>query len=141
MNNEIRPIALTIINKDDCILVAKGYDIFREKYFFRPIGGGIDFNEYSKEAAVREIKEEINLDILIDDFITIIENIYNYNGILTHEIVFIYKGKFKENEEYLKNEFDGVTSNNLQFKAYWIKIEDFKKGIKELHPFGLIHFL
>ena len=141
LNNKIRPISLTIIKKDNCILVAKGFDTDRKKYFFRPIGGGIEFNEYSKESAIREIKEEINLDILVDNIITIIENIYNYNGNLTHESVFIYEGKFVENENYFKKEFNGMTGNNVPFKAYWIRIEDFKQGLKELHPFGLIDFL
>lgn len=53
-------------------------------------GGGVDFGETTEQAAVREFKEETNIDVNIDRLIGYKE-IINVPG-RYHSIVFFYKG-------------------------------------------------
>ena len=62
-SNSIRPIVLGLTKKDNKILVGQGYDKVKNKTFYRALGGGIEFTETSKDAIIREFKEEINADI------------------------------------------------------------------------------
>ena len=57
--NRIRPIALVVFKRDDgAILVAPGYDRVKDKAFYRPLGGEIEFGELAIDAARREIHED-----------------------------------------------------------------------------------
>ncbi len=79
-----------IIIKDNKILLHKNDN--KDNYCLP--GGGVKFLESSEEAIIREIKEETNLDIKVDEFVTTIESLFEKDGIKFHEIYFIYKGSF-----------------------------------------------
>lgn len=66
---EIRPIVLGIAQKDNKILVSEGYDKIKKEIFYRCIGGGIEFLEKSKDALKREFKEELGIDIIVEDYL------------------------------------------------------------------------
>ena len=68
---EIRPIVLGIARKDNKILVSEGYDKIKNETFYRCLGGGIEFLETSKEALKREYKEELGINIDIEDYLRI----------------------------------------------------------------------
>lgn len=53
----IQPLVICIFQKDDSILVAEGYDPVKKDYFYRPIGGGIEYGEKSSDALIREVDE------------------------------------------------------------------------------------
>lgn len=87
--------------------------------------------EKSTDALKREFKEEINIDIVIKDFLGISENIFTYEGKNAHELVFYYDINILDKdykEEYV------VTDDNGQSKAVWIDINEFKNGNKILYP-------
>ena len=48
--NRIRPIAISIIKKDDHILVYEREDDITGERFFRLVGGCIEFHENAKDA-------------------------------------------------------------------------------------------
>ena len=68
---EIRPIVLGIARKDNKILVSKGYDKIKNETFYRCLGGGIEFLETSQEALKREYKEELGININIEEYLRI----------------------------------------------------------------------
>ena len=61
--NKIRPLAICIFRKNDRILVAEGYDPVKNEHFYRPLGGGIEFGEYSEQTIRRELMEEIGAEV------------------------------------------------------------------------------
>lgn len=135
---EIRPIVLGIAKRDNKILVSEGYDKVRDQKFYRCLGGGIEFLETSKEALKREYKEELGIDIVIEDFCGIAENIFTYKGKKAHELILFYNIKIKEND--IKDKYH-VIDDNSETDAFWIDIDEFKRGDKILHPEQIFKYL
>jgi 8-oxo-dGTP pyrophosphatase MutT (NUDIX family) len=54
------------------------------------VGGKIKLNETSKEAAKREVEEEIGMQIEHMTLRSVIENLYTNKGRKVHEICFVY---------------------------------------------------
>jgi ADP-ribose pyrophosphatase YjhB (NUDIX family) len=104
------------------------------------VGGKIEFREYSKEACIRETKEEINiiLDSTKLNLVLIKETPYftpNY-----HAIHFVYATKIDENTEIKINsesnsyswfDIDNLPDNMLDEKEFIINIlTRYKRGYK-----------
>ena len=135
---EIRPIVLGLAMKDNNLLVSEGFDKIKNQFFYRCLGGGIEFQERSYDALKREFLEEINTNITIKDFLGISENIFTYEGKDAHELVLFYSIDFS-NEDY-KDEYI-VNDDNGQSKATWIDISEFKNGNKILYPEEVLRYI
>lgn len=70
----IRVSAAIIINGDKILIAQRGYGDYKGYWEFP--GGKREAGETGEAAAIREIKEELNLDIKIDDFLITID--YDY---------------------------------------------------------------
>jgi len=141
MKKTIRPIAVSIFKRDDEILVGEGYDRVKDEVFYRPFGGAIEFGEHSKEAVIREIREELDAEITDLKYLGTVENIFIHNGEKGHEIVIIYKGKFSDSEMYEKNCFDVYDDGNFCWKALWKPLPDFLDKGHRLYPDGLMELI
>lgn len=86
MNRNFELLVRALIIRDNKILLCQteGRD-----YYFLP-GGHIEFGENMHDALVREIYEEMNVSASNINFIGGIENIFNQEGKMVHEISFIY---------------------------------------------------
>ena len=86
------------------------------------IGGRVEIGENSANTIKREIKEEIGKDIEITGYVATIENFFEMKGSKYHEIMFIHKIEFTD-EEDKKIEY---TIKNIEGKDYlqyeWIEI-------------------
>src|SRR6266508_835624 len=139
----IRPLAICVIRHHDRILVAEGYDSIKDEYFYRPLGGGIEFGEPSVETICRELIEEINAEVDRESlkFLGAVENIFHFNGTPGHEIVLIYDGTLKESGLYEQDEILGKEVNGENFRAVWKNLDEFGEGKSILYPTGLIEML
>ncbi|QOY35255.1 NUDIX hydrolase [Anaerobacillus isosaccharinicus] len=138
---QIRAIAICIFRKNDLILVSEGFDELKQEYYYRPIGGGIEYGETSSNALKREVLEEIGANITNEKFLGAFENIFTYNGDLGHEIVFVYDADFVDKSFYDKPSFLGWEDNGVPFKLYWKPISDFKNEKIVLVPEELLTLL
>lgn len=88
------------------------------------IGGRVEIGESSADTVKREIKEELGKDIEITGYISTIENFFETKGSKYHEIMFVHKIEFT-NEEDKKIEY---TMKNIEGKDYlkyeWIDLEN-----------------
>ena len=128
---EIRPIALGLAIKNNKLLVSEGFDKVKNETFYRCLGGGIEFLEKGKEALKREFLEEINVDIIVKDFLGISENIFTCQGKRAHELILFYSIEIPDKnyqEEYKVIDDHGETI------AKWIDIDEFKNKNKILYP-------
>ena len=116
--SQIRPIAICVFLYNNHILVAEGYDPLKDEYFYRPLGGGIEFGETSAETICRELMEELNVQVDRESlrYLGALENIFHFNGTAGHEIVLIYDGALKESGLYEQAVIPGKEANgeNIQ---------------------------
>ena len=91
------------------------------------VGGRIEIGENSVDTIKREIKEELGKDIEITGYISTIENFFEMKGSKYHEIMFVHKIEFI-NEEDKKIEH---TIKNIEGKEYlkyeWLDLGEIDK--------------
>lgn len=58
--------------------------------FHRLLGGHVEFGEHAAQAVVREIAEELHVDLDGVTFLGVLENVFRYAGEPGHEVVFVY---------------------------------------------------
>ena len=89
---------------------------------FYIVGGGIHEDESSAKVVVRELYEETGYRFEIERLIFIQERFFKVGNIRHHEVVFFYLMK----EADIKPQ-NGINTDQLNEKLYWIPIEKLKK--------------
>ncbi len=135
---EIRPIVLGMLKRNNKILVTEGYDNIKDETFYRSLGGGIEFLEYSKDALKREFKEEIKIDINVGEFLGISENIFTFNGKNAHELILFYDVSI--NDKDYKERYH-IIDDNCETDAIWIDIDKFKNKELKIYPEQVLEYL
>lgn len=104
-----------VVKKDNKVLAIKASTF--DGYCFP--GGHIELGELSKNALLREMKEELNVNVEIEHLICVNENVYkNDKGVLCHEIVYYY----------LVNSLDEISESDFI-------LEEMDKGKLKRHNF------
>lgn len=141
----IRPLVIALFQHDEQILVSEGYDEVKQQAFYRPLGGAIEFGEYSDQALRREINEELGLRITNLRYLFTLENVFIYNGQPGHEIVLVYDADFNDPAVYAQPSLAGIehgASDDPYFIAVWRSIAYFAEtGAPPLYPDGLLERL
>ena len=108
-------VVAAVIKKDNKILATeRGYGEFRGGFEFP--GGKPEVGETKEEALKREIKEELNADINIIDYLTTVRCDYpNY-----HLIMHTYICNLKNEVEFVKHNEDEFEHDNM----VWLDRED-----------------
>ena len=102
-------------------------------------GGRVKTLESSEDALIREINEEMKIDLTNYnlEFIGIDENFFELDNIKYHELYFIYKIEIDENNDDFK---EGMINYDSKVNYYkWINILDLK-GVNLL-PKSLINII
>ena len=121
----IRVIAICVFRSDERILVFEAFDSVEGTPFYRPLGGGVHVGETTRDAIVREIREEIDAEITNLQLLGTIENLFNLEGKPGHEIVFVYDGRFVDETIYERSELTVREDNGDVHKAVWRSIDSF----------------
>ena len=102
-------------------------------------GGRVKTLESSEDALIREINEEMKIDLTNYnlEFIGADENFFELDNIKYHELYFIYKIEIDENNEDFK---DGMINYDSKVNYYkWVDILDLKEV--NLLPKSLINII
>lgn len=102
--------AAAIIIHNNKILVHKNIN----EDYYALLGGRVQIGEDSETTIKREILEELGKEIEVTGYITTLENLFNLREKKFHEILFVYKAEFK-NEEDKKIEY---TIKNIEGEDY-----------------------
>jgi 8-oxo-dGTP pyrophosphatase MutT (NUDIX family) len=138
----IRPLAICIFRHHDHILVAEGYDPVKKELFYRPLGGEIEFGEYSTQTIQRELQEEIGVEVCDLKYLGTLENVFVFNGVPGHEIVQVYDGALLDARLYGQTVIAGHEVDiDDTFRAVWKHIDEFGEGKSILYPSGLLEML
>jgi ADP-ribose pyrophosphatase YjhB (NUDIX family) len=136
----IRPLALGIVWRGDALLVFEGYDRVKEEVFYRPLGGGIEFGEYSQQAIRREFREELGAELDGLRYMSTVENIFTCDGRRGHEIVLLYEATLADPSFYEREAFT-VHEERERFVARWMPLRRFATDGLLLYPDGLLELL
>jgi putative intracellular protease/amidase/ADP-ribose pyrophosphatase YjhB (NUDIX family) len=138
LGRKIRPLALAILkNSQNQFLFHKAFDNVKQKNFYRPLGGGIEFHETGATAIEREIEEELSQKVSVGELVATFENIFVYEGKKGHEIVLLFDAKFVDLENYKKSEFDIIESGKVINKAVWRRLDEILREGAKLYPDGI----
>jgi 8-oxo-dGTP pyrophosphatase MutT (NUDIX family) len=139
----IRPLAICVFRNHNRILVNQGYDQVKDEYFYRPLGGAIEFGEPSVDTVCRELREELNVEVDRESlkYLGALENIFTFNGSPGHEIVLVYDGALKESAWYEQDTILGTEANGENIRAVWKDLDEFIMGRSILYPTGLVEML
>ena len=137
----IRPIAICLFRDANRILVSDGWDAQKKNAYCRPLGGAIEFGESSADAVVREIREELGVEIRDLLLLGVLENIFTLDDKPGHEVVFVYDARFVDESLYqcatLPFHEDGWSSG----EARWLDLTQTDEVKARLVPEGLANFL
>ena len=139
---QIRPLAICIFSHNGKILVCEGYDPTKGETFYRPLGGAIEFGEYSIDTIQRELMEEIGAEVKELVYLGALENIFTFDGTPGHEIVQVYDGALVDPGLYGQDVISGHESGeNLPMKVVWKSLDEFGLNKSILYPDGLLKLL
>ncbi|HDR7794702.1 TPA: NUDIX domain-containing protein [Bacillus luti] len=104
------------------------------KTFYRFPGGSIEFGETAQEAVMRELMEEYNLEVFVQELAVVNEHIFEWNNEKGHHCTLIHWGTVQE-----------MVTNEIRHKEHediiltWKSLDELKK--KPTYPEGIISYL
>ena len=115
MKNENIKVVAGLIFQNNKLLICQ-----RPKFKDHPLkwefpGGKIKKDETSEDALIREIKEELSI------------NIFNYNELISYNFNYSDLGKTVFINFYLIKNFTGKILNNFHNQLKWIEIKDIRE--------------
>ena len=110
----IEVVAALIEKNEDILATQRGYGEFKGKWEFP--GGKIKENEDQEEALIREIKEELNADIDVIDFLNTVECDYPEFHLIMHTYICTLKNEI----EFVKHNEEELEHDNM----VWLEKED-----------------
>lgn len=141
MSRELaRPVAVALIRRGDDVLVFDVPDKVKGVVGWRLPGGTIEFGEPGSEAVVREIREELDVEVVDPIYLGTVENIFTYLGVNGHELVRVYTVRFADTALYDRERFECIEANGVRFTCIWKPVVDFRAGAS-LYPDGLLELI
>ena len=125
-----------MIEHQDQYLVEESFDSVKEQIFFMPFGGGVEFGESAREAVIREVKEELSIDIPKPDLLTVIENRFHFEGKPGHEIVFVFTVRLEESFD--RSIIVPEILNGRPLKLAWLTADDIATTESPVYPEGFV---
>ena len=132
--------SLCIVKQGSRLLVSRDFDSVKKDYYFRPLGGSIDFRERSDITVKREFMEELGVRLTNLKFLGVIENIFTMEGKDYHEIDFIYEGDIKEDGIYHMQDIEFLEGGKTAL-AMWVEQSEFIGGKLRLVPGEIFKYL
>lgn len=139
---KVRPVALAVVRRGEEVLLSEHHDPGEDYWFYRPLGGAIEFGEHSSEAVVREFEEELDVTLTDISLLETIENVFTFDGNQGHEIWRLYEGEIEEGWPYEQDRFTAHEPEfDEEFEVVWKHPEDFIDGEEVIYPENLPELL
>jgi ADP-ribose pyrophosphatase YjhB (NUDIX family) len=132
---QIRVLALGIIWRGDELLLMEGYDPSKRQTFYRPLGGGVEFGEYARDALIREFAEELGAELVNIHYLGTLENVFTFDGQPGHEIILLFEAAFADAALYERDDLVAIEGVERVLTA-WKRLADFTEDTP-VYPEGL----
>lgn len=107
--------------------------------FYRPIGGGVKFDEPSDVALIREFDEELGLKIKVDRPLGTLENRFTFGDRRAHELVILWAAAFTDPEPYGRQQLHGHDAGGaVEYTATWQTLEELHAASAPCYPDGIL---
>ncbi|MGI8416783.1 MAG: NUDIX hydrolase [Nakamurella sp.] len=137
MSDRVRPTAVAVLfNADRSHHAVARFSPTTENPdgFHRLIGGGIEFGETSDQAIVREMLEELGVQLIDPVLVGVIEDIFSVDGRPGHIIAFVYTGSIPG--DHIDPAGATFTDNGEPMWVEWRPVDDDQSAIP-LYPAGV----
>ena len=115
----IHLLGRVVLISNDHILLAHGIGA---KNTFLP-GGHVEYNEAVKNAILRELREEFDGEVQIEEFIGVVEQSFEYRGQPYHELNLLFSGRLLN---YDCTQIPKSLESHLEF--YWQRIDKLREA-------------
>ena len=115
-----------------------GVDSLDQRSFLVPVGGGIEFGELALPAAIREVREEIGVDVEVLHLLGVLENIFTYKGETDHEVVFCFIGRVRSRDGVPS---EGVESDGISFPLRWLSEGELRSPDVLVYPEDILYLI
>ncbi len=106
--------------------------------YHRLVGGGVKLGETHRDAIVREVDEELGATIHDLAFVATVENIFRIDGVLGHEIVFLYCGWLEPQPAAVEATL--TESDGSIVPVVWRPVDDTGESLP-LYPAGVLPWI
>ena len=126
MDKPIRKAVRTLLIKDNKIVVIRYKNGDNKDYYDIP-GGKIEENESSKEASIREFKEETGINI--------------FNPIKVGHVIVEYPNRIFDFDVYKVTDYEGTPQEFEENNSMWINITDVLENEKKFPCIEMLKYL
>jgi len=119
------PVVGDPVEPTDELLVFDGYD--GEDLFHRFLGGTVEFGEHSREAVVREFREEVGEPFVVAGIVGTFEDVFEYEGRTGHQVWRVYEGHLDADWPYETGTFTfEEDEGHGEQVARWLSVEQLR---------------
>ncbi len=117
-----------ILMRDGKVLIHRG---IKDDFYALP-GGRVEMTEDTETTLIREMKEELDIEVTINRLLWVCESFFDHGGKRYHEICFYYLMEHEEESSIYDNEVFHTIEENREYEFKWVSIERFKE--EEFYP-------
>jgi len=98
-------------------------------YFYSLPGGRVEFMENTENTLIREMKEELNIDVEIKQLLWIGEHFFELYGVRYHEICYYYLMDSDDINLKVNESVFEIVENNRIFEFKWVQVCELNKEV------------
>ncbi|PEP00186.1 DNA mismatch repair protein MutT [Bacillus wiedmannii] len=111
-----------------------------DETYYRPLGGSIELGEKSAHTVIREFKEELHTEVEITNYLGCLENIFQLDEGIGHEIIQLYSLRLLDISLYEMEKMNIQDEQTVSY-AKWIPVTVFIQKKKVLYPDGILNYI
>ncbi|PDZ47498.1 NUDIX hydrolase [Bacillus wiedmannii] len=111
-----------------------------DETYYRPLGGSIELGEKSAHTVIREFKEELHTEVEITNYLGGLENIFQLDEGIGHEIIQLYSLRLLDTSLYEMEKMNIQDEQTVSY-AKWIPVTVFIQKKKVLYPDGILNYI